>query len=454
MRKLNSITIGTVASVPAKLQRPFDTGRHLRTRAMNIELQLPVKNTGGAPYTLTAADALDIMTKVCGSFDLRIGGKRVEAVDETITFPDLRNIGIALAGRDQKFAGGDLAAYSATAPNAVTIVAGATSTVRLTLVRYFYPERLGKEGKEFCPFNSQLADMLLTITRGGAFATAQLTQDGNCAGVVNLDDFDAESESGWAPIARISKNNVAGLNHDGPADCGALFAMWEESAAGSATALTTVSLTREGDYPIHDQVEAGDLVRESSERVPLGAYDLNTTGGAAGVGATVLYQLPDMVGLEDLRVGAGWKFRQANLNVAQPSTRWLYSPAMSDVYRDTIVVPQFQGQDRPPVALLSATIAGGRPSVPGHIAAVLSVAAVPPDSPKAALNDVYVVTARAATLVPSPVLDAAAKSLDPQGRKALASERAKAIMGGRIPNRANSRATVGAAVLKARSSAE
>lgn len=454
MRKLNTISISPTQGISGKLQKPFTPGRHLRSRSMNVEADVSIKNNDIAPVTLSAAQALDICTKLFGSIDMRLGnGKAVEIVDNKLTFADFRSQAIGISGRDAvRFNGVDLAVYSAGSAAAVVIAAGATASIHITLIRYFHPERLGPRGKEFCPFNSQLEEMNLEIVRGAAFATATLQQIGTADGSVYLDDFDAEAEAGWAPVIRLHKDDTGGLKQNGPDNCGALVMVWEESAAGAATALRTVSLTRGKDLPIHENVEAPDVVRESSERVPIGAYDLNNVGGAAGLGATVLYQLPPLADLEDLRTGRDWQLSQAQLLVAQMMSRWLYAPAMSDVYFATIVKPQFQGEKDPARALLMAAVVRGE-KLPGHISGVLSLAAVEPSSPKANNNDVHVVTRQGATLVPSPVLDGLAKGLDKYGKASLAAERAKSVAGGRSPERPNSTGTVNAAVLKERSGA-
>lgn len=431
MRKLNGFSIGATSGVPARLQRPVDVKQHERALALIVDVVITLANSTAAAITLTNAQALDLMQKIFSSWTLAFGVKAVETVDDAKSFDDMRKLCIALTGRDMRFNGKQLRDYANTDADAIVVPAGGTAAVRVGFIRPFFFERAGARLDDWCPYASQLRHMQLVITRGGALSTAGLSQSGNADAVVFVDTVDSETADGWAPVPRMFASNDGGLIHEGPAGGGALLCLYEDTAIGSAVnAALIVSVERKGDNKLQDQMEAASLVRDSNLRRDQDSVNLNTL-------ATVLFELPEQVTPEKIPTASEFKLRQQAQTLSPMQSRWIYVPAISEAIADGVIGPNLAEQNGP-TKMVTAQVLNGK-DIPGHVAAVSSVAAVPLDSPKADLFDGRIATKNGTAVHYSPIANGALSGASgDHGAKLVAQaikSRAKAIPGGRSPQR-------------------
>lgn len=440
MRKLNSMSLGATQGVVARLQKPLDVKPHTRALALIFDAQITVANTSGGAITLTNAQAVDLMTKFFGTINMLFGKVAQETVDDSRSFTDMRKLGIALTGRDQRFNGKELRNYAHTDSDAVVIADTESEVVRCAYIRYFYFERAGTRLDEWAPFASQLRSMSMSITRGAALSTAGLAQSGNADITVYIDEVDAEAEDGWAPVPRLYVSNDAGLIHEGPQGGGVLFDLYEDTAVGASTSLELISLERAGDTALHDTVEAPEIVRDSYIRRPQNSVNLNDY-------ATELFALPESIGFDRLPTASAFRLKQAGQYLSPMQSRWVYSPTPGAEYVSTIVAPNIYAEGGARKLVTAPAFRGQE--VPGHISAVSSLLAISPSHSKADLLDGGIATAQGYVEHTSPVRNAAAGSIPNALKAQVAKERAKSAPAARRPQRSASMGAASRAISKA-----
>jgi hypothetical protein len=434
MRKLNSFQISATQGVVGRLPKPFDVREHVRGEALVCETIVSVNNTSGGSITLTNAQALDLMRKVFGTWNLMFGSAQPETIDDAKSFDEMRKLCWALIGRDMQFNGKELRNYANTDSDAVVIANGGTVAVRMAFIRPFTYERGGARMTEWCPYASQLKDMALSFVRGGALSTAGLAQSGAADCTVYLMEVDSESADGYAPVARSYQNNDAGLNHSGPPGGGALLCLYEDTAVGASTSLNLFSLERKGDVPLHDQVEGAQVVRDSYLKRDQSTANLNDL-------ATVLFELPEAVDINRLPTSSEFRLKQSAQNLSPMQSRWIYIPTVTEQYGLGVAAPNVagRGQGAKAVKLVNSAAVRGE-NVPQHIASVLSLAAVDPTAPKADMLDGIIAKPNGQHVVHlSPIQTAALSGATGEaGAKVVAQtskERAKSIPGYTSPQR-------------------
>lgn len=433
MRKINSFQIGATQGLIGRLPRPIQVNPHTRCLAMICDIAVPVKNTTAGSKDLTNAEAKSILEGIVGSWSMGFGRASVEQVDDALTFSDLRKLGYAVAGRDQRFNGKQLADYSQTDADKVTIAAGATASVKVAVTRFFMFEKANTKLDHWCPYPEQMASLLLSIVRGGAFA-AGLEQNGSADVTVYFDEVDADSEGGWANVLRLYKNNDGGLKHSGPPAGGALVSMYEDTQIGSAVpANLTVSLSRRGDSPLHEQIEASSIVRDSYIRRDQSSRNLNDL-------ATELFSLPEAVDVARIPTSSNFELTQSSQALSPMQTRWIYAPTVTPQYADGVAGPniaaEHPGEGR---KMITNTALTGE-EVPGNVSATVGIASIPLNHPKADMFDGRIATQRGTVVHFSPVLNAAMKGLGSDDASAaagaeLSKKRAKSMPGARSPQR-------------------
>lgn len=374
MRTLNSFNLGPNQSDEGQLPEPVSFPKGQIANRIRVEASIPVLNNTGGSVTLTNAQAVDLMTKYFGSWRLAFGKEKEEIVDPEVNFARMRRLCIQATGRDMLFNNKQLKDYANTDADAIVIANTATVTVKCEFIRPFIYERLGSRMNEWCPGYTQMKQLKIKIIRGGALATANLSQSGSATNVVSIDHEDGEDR--WAPVFRLKRNQTSGLEQVGPA--GGLLAMWEDTAKGSLTALQIITLQREGDTDLHTAVNAGRVQRIQQLKNPIGSFDLNA------LDCTVIYQLEDFAEKADVPTSTGFKFIQADPYLSPMSTDWLHVPQITDTYRDGIVADnatsETAGAGKEVLGVVRGALMGERPTA--HDAAIDAIALVTPDSPK------------------------------------------------------------------------
>jgi hypothetical protein len=375
MRQVNTFSIGSASGSIGKLQKPAPFPAYMKCTRIRVETVIPVKNTSGSSKTLTNAEAVGIMQNTFGSFSLSFGDRAPDKVDIARIFDRMREMALVATGRDMLFNNKELRSYANTDADAVVIAAGATVNVTVEFIRPFIFERFaGGKIQEWCPGADQMRQIDLEILRGSSFPT-NLQQDGNATATVIYDTAIGD-QNNWVPVYRLFTNEQSGMDQSGPAFGGGLLGLWERTAVGASTSLTIVTLYREGDTAIHEQVSAARLSRDSQLLVPQGSYDPNAL-------VTMVFQLEEQADLEDVPTASGWLFRQHNNNLSPMQTVWLYVPTVTSVYVDQVIAPNVLSKGGE-VKLVSAPALAGK-DVPGHIAAISGVSILTPGSTKYSL---------------------------------------------------------------------
>lgn len=445
MQILNSMKLSKTNGTPGKLAQPFEVPLHVRALSIIIAATIPVTNTTAAAINLSNAQAVDLMTKVFGSFSLKFGEKEAETVDDSEDFATMRHMMIAATGRDFLFNGLLLKDYA----NGVNIAAGATVNVPVKFIRPFFVEALGVRLDEWCPWAAQINSMKLEVKRGGALSTAGLEQQTDADAVVFVDNIDADAADGWAPVMRIFKNENPGLQQDGPP--GALLKVWDVNAAGANSLFGEISVLRRGDSALHDKVQVVDIVRASYLRRDQGALNLNDFG------CTDLFSLPEMVDKERIPTAEGFQVKASTIPGAYGSfkTRWLHIPPVTEAYVDAFAGPNLAGGKDAAVLVNTPSLRSEK--LPGNVMAVSSIAKISATHPRAALLDGHVVQrfqgAYRRTLYTSPLANAATQAASGDGAAELiaanAKERAKSVPGGRSVSRSAGPSPVTATLARA-----
>lgn len=336
MRQVNTFSLGAASGAVGRLQREINFPAGQQATQLDLEIALPVRNTGGAPITLKAADLAKVFAAVVATFSLRFGKKSPEIIDNALSFGDARRFFQVLTGRDFQINGVPLATFDTEVPAGIVIAAGATTIVELVFCRAFTFDRLGVERNKFCPGTTQMRQMQIEVMRGAAtlgVATGLTISQPDAADVTVLaHHVREEAEDQWSPIIRWFTNAESGLESAGPNDAGVILAVMETTAAGAATEIELFTLGRDGDEPIHDNVQASRVVRQGRYDLPIGAIDPNDT-------ATVLYQPPERCRLEELPLGRGFYVRQAANYLTPMQTAWIYVPEMDRARADSYVGP-------------------------------------------------------------------------------------------------------------------
>lgn len=372
MRTLNSFQVGPNPNDEGSMPEPvtFPSGQ-VCTR-LRIEAKVTLKNNGAGVWNVPAADLVSIAQKVFGTVRVGFGKEMEETVDPDLTYARLRRLCQEVTTRDCLVDGVEIGTAVLT-----TLAAGASRVFTFELVRPFTYERFGEAQNDHCPGQTQMQQLKLKLVRGSAITVANITQEGAAQIVVSADHIDGPDR--WANVFRLYRNAVGGLEHNGPPGGGGLLAMWEESAAGAATALGIISLLREGDTAIHSAVAATRVQNNHEFRTPLGAPDPNSE-------VTVLHRLERYARLGDVPTSSNFKLQQHDSYLAAMQTEWLYFPTVNENYRDQIVgvnvTSEKFGKARDVLGVNLASL-GGR--VDPHDASISSVALLTPDDSKFAL---------------------------------------------------------------------
>lgn len=454
MRQPDTISYTPASGGSQAIKRPFAYRSGRRCRALKLKCTIPIKNTSGAPKDLTAAEigggvgvtcvnGAGLLQAAFAAIKLWFGFSVEDIQHNYETFNSLRRFYITLTGRDFIFQGAALGDYSDSAANKVTIAAGATANVILYLVLPFYVQRLQELLNFLAPGATQMRQLGLDI-KCNASSTADLEFPSAITVQVMTDDVDDNGrEDPWCPVPRIHKSTVASQDQAGPAAGGGLLALTEVSAVGISTALTQVSVLRADDEPLHDNVNATEIVADSVDQVPPGDINPNLHG-------TVLYQLPESCGVEDIPTSEAFGFRQASLVVAQPVTHFYYIPTVTESYADESIGKNATGQEGHDEVKAYSPLATERPSIRPSVASILPVALVKREDPRFHLvpGRIFAKGATPTIHIPDAIRMAAGQAAGAQSNStaqagALAGIGAKvasALPGGTSPSRGTVRA--------------
>jgi len=332
MRTENTFQMGTNNGNIAKLQRPVSFSERTRCERIRHEAVIPLKNNGAASHTLTNAEAVDLMRKFFANHTMSFGKVNEDIVDNAQEFDRCRELCIAMTGKDMLFNGKQLKDYQSSDSDAVVIAAGATVNLTVEFIRPFIFERLGVRMDFWCPGTTQMRQLRVEFERGGAFIAGNAAGDIVQVAVAEIttlfDTIDSDHDK-WVRLPRIYKNSEGGLSNQGPIGGGALLGIWEYTAAAAATALTNFSIEREGDEPIHRNVLASRVARDTQLRNPPGVYDLSNL-------VTPLFQPGEAVEIKDLPLASKVVFKMTTLDIQPAQLAYLYAPTVDMAYVDGV----------------------------------------------------------------------------------------------------------------------
>lgn len=387
MRQVNTFSLGAAPGAVARLQREIAFPRGQQMTCVDVELAVPVRNTGGEPVDITADVAVKIGRALIGAWVMEFGHARPDRVDVGLTFDELRQFYGYLTGRDFQVQGRELRDWG----NEPILTIAPSATVVLTLVvsRSFEAARLGADRVTWCPGATQARQMRIEIQRGAATlgeATGlTITQPDAADCTVVAHHVPEEAGDEWSPIIRMWRNAEAGLESAGPVDAGILLGVWEATAPGADTPLGIITLGRgEGEPPIHDSVQASRLVRQAMVDLPLGAVDI-------GEQVTMIYAPPERCRLNDLPTGRGWYVRQASQYVSPLRTVWIYVPEVAAI-AEQIAGPNAAAADDGGGTVKITPALADRPWIRPQVLAVTPVSLIRPDAADYAVRPGIVVS--------------------------------------------------------------
>lgn len=359
MKELNSAPMGVSSGSICRLPRPipFPMGRGCsRIRA---EATVTLKNGSAAAANLTGATVKWILACLFDTSTLRFGDRQPEIVDSSLPYTRARELMNVLTLDDYLI---QAAGYNGGAPKRVrdvadadviasAVAAGGTTLVTVEFCRAFEVVRLGPDAYSYCPGATQMRQLQWEFVRGGSVDPAGVFVQAAQADVLFVaDDFEAHDDL-WAFVPRLYQQEEAGRESHGPRNAIGLLAMWDYNTPGSSTPLSLFTIRRDGDAPLHDNVQARRVIRDALYTDPIGAYDVNAL-------ATVLHNLPGDAEKHDVPVGAGYTLVQTGSELNPPRTAWLHVPVYSEEAIDKYVGENVK--DVLGVKLVNASAKSGR----------------------------------------------------------------------------------------------
>lgn len=359
MKELNSAQMGVTSGSICRLPRPvpFPSGRGCAR--MRAEATVTLKNNNAGAQNLTGATAKWILATLFDTSTLRFGDRKPEIVDSSLAYARARELMDVLTMDDFII---QASGYNSGAPKrvrdvadadviAATVAAGATTSITVEFTRAFEVTRLGVDAYSYCPGASQMRQIQWEFVRGGAVdPSGNFTQNGAADVLFIADDYEAHDDQ-WAFVPRLYQQEEAGRESHGPRGPIGLLAMWDYNAVGASTPLTLFTIKRDGDAPLHDNVNAKRVVRDALYTDPIGAYDVNAL-------ATVLFNLPGDADKHDTPVGSGFTLVQTGSELNPPKTAWLHVPVYDQSQVDALVGENVR--DALGVKLISAAAKSGK----------------------------------------------------------------------------------------------
>lgn len=351
MKIENSGTLATASGSKFTLQTPVEFEDYQVCDRIRVEVSVPISNPTGGTLAIAKADYLSLYQKIFAQFTLAFGD---EIVDNAMPYDRARELHSAMTQRDMAFVSyggtsGQLVNF--TTENILTL---ATGTVKLEFTRPFNIERLGGAQGIWRPGASQMRSLKLFFQRGAAWSTSGgVVEDGSASVSVIFDSSSSPEKDVWARVPRLYTTETGGLTGKGPDGGGGMLMLYHYNAAASTNGggLGAFSLSHDGES-VHDQIDATRVVRDSFERQPLGAMDLNTL-------VTVLFEMPSAFDLPDLQVGGEWQFRQVSRDLDPPKLGWIHIPPTDGFYRDRVMQPLLISDARPEVKVVNAPAFSG-----------------------------------------------------------------------------------------------
>ncbi len=382
MRPVNSGVLGAAIGSLFLLPIPAQIASGKKLARLRIKAVVPVTSTDASNYTFSNADAVSLFAAVFSAVTIAFGDKVLDTVDDALPFARMREMLIAASEVDMIFNGGQLNTTSTTSSNKFVATASATTNLTIEFVRTFVFTRGGSNLHAWCPGSSQVRQLRLQVVMGSLASIDSGKQTVGSAGsslTVFFDDMPAATDN-WVKAFRLYRNTTGGLTQEVPAGGGGLLALWEWTNPGASTTLTIFNVQRDGDTPLHEDINAADVVRDQQNVLPLGAYDMNQL-------VTLLFVPDATIALSEIPTASRWIFNQPNNDLTPPQTAWLYVPTVEQSYVDGIVGPNATGgQGKPPAVKAITSFAAVGKVVPPHIAAIAPIALVTPDSPAYQLN--------------------------------------------------------------------
>jgi hypothetical protein len=359
MRELNSAQIGITAGSICRLPRPVPFPEGRGCARLRAEITVGAKQTNAVAKDLTGAAVKAIVAVLCDTSTLRFGDRKPEIVDSSLPYARAREQFIALTMDDFMVS---LSTYNGGVAKRIRDIAdadvwsaamaqNAVATLVIEFNRAFEVVRLGPDAYSYCPGSTQMKQIQWEIVRGGGtFGTADFAQNAAADVLFLADDIEAHDDQ-WAFVPRIYQQEEAGRESHGPRGPIGLLACWEYTSAGAATALTIFAIKRNGDTPLHDNVQAKRVVRDAAYTDPIGAYDLNLL-------ATVVHNIPGDAEKHDIPVGEAFLLSQTGSELSPPKSAWLHIPVYAQEQIDALVGENVQTPEG--VKLINAAAKSGK----------------------------------------------------------------------------------------------
>jgi hypothetical protein len=315
---------------------------------LRFEVTVEVKNDTAGALDYTFARAKLAAACLFGFVSNWWGKKSKEIFDNAITLAQLRELIVNNTDDDLLINGsfwGDLT--DATVLQAA-VAAGASFNLVIEVPRPFELTKLGADAPIWAAGPSQMRLFHSEIKR---LSPGDFDSNGNfvqnaAAHFMLLGDTGIAHDDNWANVPRVYVNQEVGKINHAPAGELLLTGAWErtktgtETMAGAAGTLGFVSVRRAGDAPLHENIKAARIARDSLYSLRPGQVDLNPL-------ACPLVTLPQDIAPNDLPAGAGFIIEMPGAEIAGgASVAWAYLPAFDDGYAETYVAPNLVGKEK------------------------------------------------------------------------------------------------------------
>jgi hypothetical protein len=402
MREVNSFQMGTAPSTPASLERPvaFDDGQECSR--IRDEIVITTQNVSGAPANLLVSDVIDHLRCIAGAVTSSFGDKNKDTFDNALSFDQLREMMVAMTGKDFLINGKEINKYNLTDILANAVAANAVVLVTCEIVRSFQLQRLAHLRNIYCPGATQMRQLAHQYKRGATWSNnAKWAQSGNVS-ILTIFDQQPVKHDRWARVPRLWLNDEGGRISHGPDEACALFAAWERTAVGASTLLGLVNLRAKGDSALLEGVQMPRVVRDGDYLLPPGDFDLNAL-------ATVFFQLPESVDLNEVPTGI-FTIEDPGQEINPLYTAWLHVPEVHEGFLDGHVKANVISQKDPEARVVNSGPTRA-PNAHDHIAATLPVSILRPHEPafETAAARAYVYGKEPVTFIP-PAVTAAAQA--------------------------------------------